>query len=122
MGLSVLLLSGHFLGVGPLVFSEFKHGPRSPFKVVYEGAKLEKLFCPKNWGNEPKIRFFESNEKFGHYFSLNFFYNENILFAMFCTILMYGKNLFSEIWAKMLSVSQTARFLNQIFLQNKSMN
>ena len=29
------------------------------------------------------------------------------LFAMFCTILMYGKNLFSEIWAKMLSVSQS---------------
>ena len=72
-------MSGHFLGVGPLVFSEFKHGPRSPYKVVYEGAKLEKLFCPKNWGNEPKIRFFESNEKFGHYFSLNFFYNENII-------------------------------------------
>ena len=33
----------------------------------------------------------------------------------------FGKNLVSEIYAKLLSANQIARFLNQLFLQNKLM-
>ena len=34
---------------------------------------------------------------------------------------IFGKNLAPEIQAKMLSANQIAGFLNQVFLQNKSM-
>ena len=34
---------------------------------------------------------------------------------------MFGKNFVPEIWAKILSANQTAAFLNEQILQNKSL-
>ena len=56
---------------------------------------LDKLFCPENWGNEPKIGFFEFKEKFGILFSLNLFYNENLSYLLCSSTILYlGKILF----------------------------
>ena len=63
-GLSILLccLSRCILEIGSLDFSEFWHGARN----LYEKNLMEKLFWPKNLGNEPKRWFFKSKEKFGY--------------------------------------------------------
>ena len=62
------LLSGSFLGIGLLVFSETQHGVRGPCLVVRDraGFFLKKSFCPKNGENGPKTGFFEFIGKFGH--------------------------------------------------------
>ena len=44
-------LSGCFLGIGSLDFSEFWRGSRN---------RGENFFWFKNWGNGPKIKFFEN--------------------------------------------------------------
>ena len=46
-----VLLSGHFLGIGSLVFSETQHGVRGPCVVVRERARMfEKHFFAQNMG------------------------------------------------------------------------
>ena len=54
-GLSILLschLSGSFLGIGSLDFSEFWHGSRNPYEVVHERARVlgKKLFLLQKFG------------------------------------------------------------------------
>ena len=46
-----VLLSGSFLEIGSLVFSENQHGVRGPCLVVVDraGFFLKKSFCPENW-------------------------------------------------------------------------
>ena len=49
------------------------------------------------------------------------FYNENLYYLLCsCTNPTFGKNLVPEIYAKVLSVNHIVRFLNNLFLQNKS--
>ena len=61
---SVFRLSGCFLGIGSLDFSEFWHGASNLDKVVFDRARFFwKNFCPKNRGNRPKIGFFELKKK-----------------------------------------------------------
>ena len=68
-GLSILL-SYHlfvcFRGIDSLDFSEFWHDAGKPFEVlrVFFSFLGKTFFCPKNWGNAPKIEFFEFGEKF----------------------------------------------------------
>ena len=54
-------------GTGLLDFSEFWHGARNSYQVVHKSPIFGNFFfCPKSWGNGPKIEFFEFIEKFGH--------------------------------------------------------
>ena len=71
-------LSGRFLGIGSLVFSETQHGVRGPCLVVHDRARffLKKSFFPKNEENGPKTGFFEFIGKVRHWFFLNLFYRE----------------------------------------------
>ena len=70
-----------------------------------------------------KCFFFKfEKEKFGHWFSLNLFYNENLCYFLCSSINpILGKNLVSEIQAKMASANQIAGCLTLPFLHNKSM-
>ena len=55
----------------------------------------------KSTKNGPKTGFFEFKENFCHLFLLNLFYNENLYYLLcFCTNLIFGKILVSEIWPK----------------------
>ena len=117
-------LPGCFLGIVSLVFSKFWHGARNP--SVTEPEFSEKNFLPQKLGkwikNEPKTGFFSFTEKLGHYFLLNLFYNENLYYLLCsCTNPIFGKTFVPEIWAKMRSVNQIARFFNHPYLQNKLM-
>ena len=51
-----VFLSRRFLGIGSLVFSETRHGVRDPHVLL---CMIEPdfffNFCPKNWGNGPKM-------------------------------------------------------------------
>ena len=65
-GLSILpscFLLGYFVGIGSLGFSEFR---QNLIKLWVPDFFWKMIFAPKNWGNEPKIGFFELREKFGH--------------------------------------------------------
>ena len=64
-GLSILpscFLSGGFLGIGSLGFSEFQHGTRKPYQVMCARFFKKTFFAPNNLGNGPKIGFFELKE------------------------------------------------------------
>ena len=64
-----------------------------------------------------KNRVFEFIGKCSHYFFQNLFYNESLYYLLYsCTNLIFGKNLVREIWARMLSVNQSAGFLYQLYL------
>ena len=96
--------------------------PETPNKLCMTIRFCRKsFFCLHNWGNGPKIGFFEFEEKFGHQFSLNLFYIENLYLLCSCTNPIFGKNLVSEIEAEMLSANQIAGFLNGLFLLSKLM-
>ena len=75
-----------------LGFSEFGHGVRNPYQVVRDRARFfrKTFFCPKNWEDVPKIGFFEFKEKFGHWFSLNLFYNERVMTQV---VFLWGKGI-----------------------------
>ena len=93
--------------------------PESLMKLSMTASFLGKLVLSKIG---PKTGFFEFKEKFGHSFSPNLFYNEIFYYLLCsCTNPLFGKDLISEIYAKILSVSQIAEFLNELFLQSKSM-
>ena len=114
-------MSGCFLGIGSLGFSEFWHGARNPYHVVRDRARFfGKTFAPKIGEMSQKIGFFEFKEKFGQKFSLNLSYNENLsCFLCSCTNSIFEKNLVPEMWAKMVSANQIPGFFNQPFLQSK---
>ena len=96
-GLSILLscrLSGCFLGIGSLNFSEFQHSARNHYEVVCDSCIFWKnFFCPKNLGNGPKIGFFEFKEKFGHKFSLNLFYRGNLQYLLCSAQILYLRKI-----------------------------
>ena len=58
----------YFLQIGSLGFFEFRYGTRNPDLVLLERAGFfgKSFFPPQNWGNRPKIGFFEFKEKFDH--------------------------------------------------------
>ena len=121
--LSILLsccLSGFFLGIESLGFSEFWHGSRKPYQVVWQSQIfLEIFFLPHKLGEWAKNRGF-----------FNLKMNLVIDFHQICSIMkicyllgsstnpMFGKNLVPEIQAKMLSANQMDEFLKST-LQNK---
>ena len=70
---------------------------------------------PQNWENGSKIGFSEILEIQVINFSLNLVYKESSNYLLYyCTNVILGKNLVLEIWAKMLSASQIAGFLNRL--------
>ena len=54
-----VLLSGSFLRIGSLVFSETQQGVRGLCVVVHDGAGFffKNFFLSQNWENGPKIGF-----------------------------------------------------------------
>ena len=75
------------------------------------------FFSLKNGENGPKIGFLGFIGKFSNF--LNLVYEESSYYLLYsCTNPIRGKNLVPEIWAKMLSVNQTAGFLNRLYLQH----
>ena len=71
--------------------------------------------------NGPETGFFQFIGKFGHSFLMNLIYNENLFYLpCSCTNPIFRKIFVPEIWAKMFSANQIAGFLNQSYLQNKS--
>ena len=77
MGLSIFAswhLSGCFLEIASLDFSEFWHGTRNPSEVVHNNSiSWKNFFAPKieEMGQKwPKIGFFEFNEKFRCIYSI----------------------------------------------------
>ena len=62
-----VFLSGSFLGIGSLVFSETQHGVRGLCVVVRDRTGFKKtFFCLKNGENGPKIGFLGFIGKFSH--------------------------------------------------------
>ena len=90
-------------------------------KLLWDCAWQPNFFAQK-LGEWAKNRLFDFKEKSGHSFSLNLFHKFFFCYLMCsCTNPIFGKNIFPEIQAKMLSANQIAGFLNQVFLQNKLM-
>ena len=59
---------------------------------------LENSFCPKNWGNGPKIVFVDLKKNLVVSFSLNLFYNKNLFYLLCsCTHAVFGKSLVRDI-------------------------
>ena len=122
--LSILPLCCHsacFRGIGLLGFSEFWHGARNSYHVVCDSQIFWKnFFCPKNWGNGPKIGFFEFEVKCGQKFSLNLFYDEN-LFALFLRkFYIWGKSCSWDIGQNGLSQSDSRIFKSTISQKKKN--
>ena len=131
-GLSVLpsfRLSGHFLGIiRSLVFSEFRHGARNLYEPLYviQPNLSQKLFSLAKLGklakNRPKVWFLNLNKK---NLIINFHWIFSIMkIYIICCVsaqISYLEKIFF-LGCKILSANQIAGFLNQLFLQNKSMN
>ena len=97
-------LSGRFLGVVSLVFSNFWHVARNPYCVV---RIFQRNFIFPNVGKMGQDRICSIMK---------------ILYLLCsCTNPIFGKIPVPEIWAKMFSANYIAGFLNQRYLQNKSM-
>ena len=75
-----ILLSGRFLGIGSLVFSETQHDVRSPCGVLHDKARffLKKVLPPK-WGKLTKNRVFWIGKSF-----LNLVYKESLYYLLHC--------------------------------------
>ena len=78
------------------------------------GFFLKNFFVPKMGKmdqNGSKIGFFGFSGKFSHYFFLNLVYKECLYYLLYsCSNSILGKNLISEIWAKMVSANQIVGF------------
>ena len=115
-------LSEYFLGIGSLVYSKFWHAARNPNdRIRFFLKKRSLLQTLGKWVKfRPKIGLFKFYWK-RLVFDFYWIYNENLCHLLcFCTWCMFGKKVFPEIWAKMLSVNQIAVFLNERNLPNKS--
>ena len=115
-----VVLSRSFLGIASLVFSETQHDVRGPCGVACGRARFfGKKMCHKCIKNGPKIGLFKFIGKFSHWFFLNLVIKEGLYYLLnSCTNLIL---MVPEIWAKILSANQIARYLNRIYLQNKIM-
>ena len=127
-GLAVLTsfhLSGYFLGIiRSIVFSEFRHGARNLYDPLYvtQPNFLEKLFSPwKLAKNGPKVCFL--NLKKNLIINFHWILSTMKIYIICCvsTQISYLEKIFF-LGCKVLVANQIAGFLNQLFLQNKSMN
>ena len=85
-----------------------------PFYITWKLGILTKI--------GPKTAFFQFIEKFGHWFLLHLFYNENLCYLVcFYTNPIFGKVFVPEKWAKIFLANQIEEFINQPYLQNKSL-
>ena len=85
-----------------------------PFYITWKLGILTKI--------GPKTVFFQFIEKFGHWFLLHLFYNENLCYLVcFYTNPIFGKVFVPEKWAKIFLANQIEEFINQPYLQNKSL-
>ena len=115
------VLSGGFLGIDSLVFSDTQHGARGPCVIVRGRARFfEKIFLSKKWGkwtkNGKKWGFLNLLENLVIIFFQDLVYNESFRYLLYsCTNPIFGKNLVPGIWVKMLLASQITRFLNQLY-------
>ena len=122
IGLSFCPSIRKFSWVWLLVFSETQYGVRSPCGVVRDRASfLKKMFFLGKWEkcakNGPKRGFFEFIEKFSHSFFLNLVHKESLYYLLYsCSNLVLGKNVFPELWVKMLVVNQIAGYLHRLYL------
>ena len=114
-------LSGCFLGITSLVFSNFDMVLEIHMKLYVTAGFSGNFFCPQNWEKWARNRVFEFIKKFGHYFLLNLFYNENLYLLCSWTNPIFGKVFVPEIWAKIFSANLIPKFFNHLYLQNKSM-
>ena len=91
-----------FLRIGSLDFFRFWHGARNPFikLCMAEPEFLEKaFFAPKMVNGSKKVKntgVFLFKGKFGHWFSLNLFYNKICITHVFLHKSYIGKNLVPE--------------------------
>ena len=101
-----------FLGIGSLLFSKFWHDARNPYEVVRDShIFLEKFLLLQILGKKLCLLF-------------NFYWICSIMKTYLlrsCTYSIFDKNLVPEICAKILSANQFAAFLNERYLQKKSM-
>ena len=90
------LASECFLGIWSLDFSGFCQGARNHYEVLHDNPIfLKNIFCPKNWGNGPKIGFLNLKENL----IINFHWICSVMnmFIICCVpaqILCLGKILF----------------------------
>ena len=99
-------LSRCILGIGLLLFCKFWHGAGNPCEVVHDSQSFwKKLVFPQKQGKGAICSIIKS-----FYYLLHTYANP-----------IFGKNLVSEIQAKMLSASQIAGVLNQSYILNKVM-
>ena len=111
-------LSRHFHEIGALVLSKFWHDPRNPYDVLPDrtGIFLKIFFCPKMC---QKLGFWNSLKNLVINIYWICFIIKSDSFLCSYTNLIFTKNLFHEIWVKMLPANQTAGHVNQLHFQNK---
>ena len=105
-------LSRRFLWIVSLTFFKFWHGARNPYEVVRDRADFRwKIFLPQKLENGPKMGQKQGLLNLLKNIVINFFWILSIkkfynIYCIYYTNPILGKNLVSEIWAKMLSVNQ----------------
>ena len=52
------------------------------WSCAWQAEYFGKAFLPQSWENTPKIGFLRFKEKFGHWFSLNLFCDENLYYLL----------------------------------------
>ena len=114
-----------FLGIGSLGFSEFWDGGRNCYQklCMKEPDFLEKPFLLQKLGKRAKNSFFEFKESFGHWFSLNLFYNENLyyFFVFLHKSYVWEKSCSLDTGQNAHSLSDWRIFVSHPLLQNKWM-
>ena len=108
-----VLPSASFLRIGSLVFSGTQCGVGGPCVVVSGRAKFfeKNIFAQKVGQKWAKNRFLNLLENLVINFFLNLGYNESLYYLLYsCTNSIFGKNLFPEMWAKMLLANQITGF------------
>ena len=123
---SVLL--GHLLGIVSLFFLNFGMVLETSmaFCVTKPDFLEKKKICYKNWANGPKMcqkQGFLSLLKnlVSHFYWVCSVMKIYFICCVPAQIPYLGKFIVPEIWAKIFSANQIARFFNQPYLQNKSM-
>ena len=121
-------LAGTFTWNCFIVFSKFWHGARNLYGILCDKAwfSWKKKICYKNWANGPKMcqkQGFLSLLKnlVSHFYWVCSVMKIYFICCVPAQIPYLGKFIVPEIWAKIFSANQIARFFNQPYLQNKSM-
>ena len=120
LGIFLELYHQFFLNFGMVLETHMK---LCMTELDFSGVKNLPLKLGKWTKNGLKTGLFDFVEKFSHQFLLNLFCIENIYYFL-CSYTnpVFKKNFIPEIQAKMFLANQIAGFLNQPYLQNKSMN